>query len=282
MKISVITPIYEGNKYIQQLVSNVEQAAKKVNLMDIELILVNDSPWQKIIVELKSISTINVKILENTYNVGIHLSRINGLRKSEGDYVLFLDQDDNISLDYFESQVKNLNGAEMVVCNGFCEELNKTRLLYRKKKTQNFLMRQFTFLNLHNPIISPGQCLIQKAAIPEFWYNVEMKKNGADDLFLWLLLIKNNVKIVNNYECLYTHVNTGENVSNDLSNMYDSCIEMCNYLKGIYTDKEINQIINSVKYTNILLGGNYRSIFLESVKHLDLFVLNAVFYFFFK
>ncbi len=45
MKISVIVPIYHGKMYIQQMIKQIEAAAKEVD-SEVELLLVNDDPQE--------------------------------------------------------------------------------------------------------------------------------------------------------------------------------------------------------------------------------------------
>lgn len=65
----------------------------------IEWIIVNDSPEET--VPVSSSDVIDIQIFVNEKNSGIHFSRKNGIQKSKGKYLPMLDQDDNISSDFF-------------------------------------------------------------------------------------------------------------------------------------------------------------------------------------
>ena len=57
------------------------------------------------------------------------------------------------------------------------------------------MLNNLTFyLKSHNIIKSPGQCLIKRQCIPVEWQRYIMKTNGADDLFLWILLLEKSYK----------------------------------------------------------------------------------------
>lgn len=49
MKISVITPFYEGEKYMEKYVACMEANRKSLEAAghSLEVVLVNDSPWKK-------------------------------------------------------------------------------------------------------------------------------------------------------------------------------------------------------------------------------------------
>ena len=97
MDVSVIIPIYKGNGYIESLLNKIEKNYQE-SQKEIEVIFVNDYPDEEIIVG--SQHDFPIRIINNEMNQGIHQTRINGLKKAIGKYILFLDQDDEIS-DFF-------------------------------------------------------------------------------------------------------------------------------------------------------------------------------------
>ena len=73
------------------------------------------------------------------------------------------------------------------VDNAKLEQADGTYLKwYRTKAHQQLAWDLPTYLKVGTQIISPGQCLIKKKAIPEFWKTNLVRVNGADDYYLWL------------------------------------------------------------------------------------------------
>ena len=70
----------------------------------LEFILVNDSPEEEIELETFKEYSFEYKVVVNERNMGIQKARINGLENSTGEYILFLDQDDEILPNYIFSQ----------------------------------------------------------------------------------------------------------------------------------------------------------------------------------
>ena len=234
MKASVIIPFFKGNKYMTKMLDmlNKNYILVKNHNMEMEVIIVNDSPTIKIEIDMDHIN-FPITVINNLYNVGIHKTRVNGLNNSHGDVILFLDQDDMISDNTLLSQMTNLGDADFVVCNGYLQNADG-----RKKEIFQNLNHQRCSLNLNfhygygNPIISPGQVLIRKAVIPEEWKTHFFQNNGADDHYLWLLLLEKKKIGKINTEKLYTHVMTGNNTSLDLDTMCKSNQELVALLHG--------------------------------------------------
>ncbi|WP_375378716.1 glycosyltransferase [Lactobacillus helveticus] len=69
------------------------------------------------------------KYIINPNNMGIQQSRVNGLRISTGDYIIFLDQDDQLVTQNYISQVENMEYADVVVGNLYKDVDGKKKLL---------------------------------------------------------------------------------------------------------------------------------------------------------
>ncbi len=239
--ISVVIPWYQGQRYLPDLLSMMERNAEI--LMDeagkeLEVLLVNDSPWENLETELKKqtggAASYRLKVLTNPENSGIHATRVNGLKAAEGEYVQFLDQDDRVTDRCLLSQYSSIGDADFVIGNGYDGEKDGGRhLIYANPTAQaaaGDLKCQYYYNNL---IRSPGQVLIRKSSIPAYWSEQIMKNNGSDDAFLWILMLCSGARAVVNEELVYEHVYTGENSSSNNEAMLQSQMEVAEKLKGI-------------------------------------------------
>lgn len=202
---------------------------------EMELVIVNDSP--EIAVDLNFINVkFEYRVVTHECNLGIQQARVTGLDNCKGDYILFLDQDDELFENAIAKQFELLinENSDMVICNAYMESADGKRdLLYKKRTDFNRLHDLKFFLKSHNVIKSPGQCLIKKKMIPAEWKKYIMKKNGSDDLFLWILMFEKKCKITVNKEPLYIHKYTGENLSDSEEKMSISSLEIVDLLKKI-------------------------------------------------
>ncbi len=263
-KIDVVVPIYNGQRYIKRIISRLEVCQENMDrTISICLILVNDNP-EDVFCEMYWSEKIDIIVIETGVNQGIHGARVNGLLHCTGEYVLFLDQDDWISDNYLASQLKRLevSKADAVVCrakeNGR-EVYNETTPFTKTIDYQNMI-------SMGNTIVSPGQVLIRKAAIPDIWkYNI-LKNNGVDDWFLWICMMQRGCHFVLNEEILFEHMIEGENLSWNSRKMLLSEQEMLKIIKAtaILDEtrlEEIDSLIDAEQQRYIGFLEKYRRLF---------------------
>lgn len=228
--ISIIVPIYKGKEYIPYWLDVIEKNAAhlKAQQLKCELILVNDFPEEKVDIKNLNGQGFTLRILNSSVNRGIHGARVYGLGHAEGKWVVFLDQDDRITDDYLIKQMGCIGNADGVICNGyikyFCKEISN--LIYVDSDAQKITKDLSYYLSIGNPICSPGQVVLKRKAIPNAWLQHILKMNGADDYFLWILMLKAGKKFALNADKLYVHMGHGSNVSNDIFSIAQSVYEM--------------------------------------------------------
>ncbi|RRD40774.1 glycosyltransferase [Leptotrichia sp. OH3620_COT-345] len=105
MKLSIIIPVYNTEKYIEQCIKSV-LALKGIEK---EIIVINDGSTDKSLCILekyeKEYKEIRVILQENQ---GASAARNEGIKASGGDYIYFLDSDDWIESESFEKVVKDI------------------------------------------------------------------------------------------------------------------------------------------------------------------------------
>ncbi len=282
MKITVITPFYEGDKYMDNLVDCLiaNREALQTKGHELEAILVNDSPWKKL--EAPETEGQFIKVITNPENKGIHYSRVSGLSQATGEYIMFLDQDDILEKDALVKLLKSAvtSKSDVEVANASIEQSDGSRLLwYRTDEHKALLGDLKTYLRIGIQIISPGQCLIKKTAIPEFWTSHIMSKNGADDYFLWLLMLAKGCKFNYLDEALYVHKYTAANLSADTTvtdeSVYDfiDLLQDCDYFK----QEDIFTLHEMISYKNQFRASGTFGKITCSLANLYLFIDNIKF-----
>lgn len=244
MLVSVIVPFYKGNKYICDLCSSIQKNAQylKENQSDcfLECIIVNDSPDVNVILPNNDFH-FKIQVVHHEKNAGIQQARVTGLKFAKGDYIVFLDQDDEL-LEYaiFE-EIHNIGNADVLICNAFLEDNNhETHELYSTKGMLKNALTLNAYIFGHNRIVSPGHCMIKKSSVPKEWRHNIMHVNGSDDLFLWILMFSRGSIFKADSKPVYIHKYTGENLSAASNAMTQSSLSMVKYLSQVdYVNDDI-------------------------------------------
>ena len=115
MKISVIIPVYNVEKYLRECLDSVINQTHK----DLEIICVNDASTDSSlsILEEYALKDSRIKIINNDKNSKLGPTRNHGMEYATGEYIHFFDSDDWLALDAYEKLVKiieNNNSPDLV------------------------------------------------------------------------------------------------------------------------------------------------------------------------
>lgn len=138
MKISVIIPIYNAEKYLHKCLNSICNQTLK----DLEIILIDDASTDNslnIINEYKNKDS-RIKVVNNIHvSEGAASARNAGLVIAKGEYLSFLDADDYFELDMFEkTYTKAINtNADIVLFDGIMFQ-NKTGELIETNNILNY------------------------------------------------------------------------------------------------------------------------------------------------
>ena len=198
MKVSIITPFYHGRDYMkgyQQMLEAVERYTAAHPAADgtrdtVEVIIVNDSPEVPVPLSGINLGKPYWRVITNVKNVGIHASRIVGLNAATGDYVIFLDQDDFLREDAVSTFLAaaaadaakdgTATSGKVFISNAVFVSHGQGNELYRTEAGKKLVWDFDTFCNIGTQIVSPGQVMLNRLSIPDFWKDHPLKNNGAD------------------------------------------------------------------------------------------------------
>ncbi|MBF1495786.1 glycosyltransferase family 2 protein [Prevotella pallens] len=121
--VSYIIPIYNVSGYIEKSVGSLLEQSYS----NIEYIFINDCSSDDSEIKLRRIiedfpeRRNKIKVITNEQNLGSATSRNIGLDTAQGEYVMFADSDDWISMDYVESMVRQIDSGnyDIVYCDYF-------------------------------------------------------------------------------------------------------------------------------------------------------------------
>ncbi|MGN1301420.1 MAG: glycosyltransferase family 2 protein [Clostridia bacterium] len=124
-KISIIVPIFNSEKYLKKCLDSIVNQTLK----DIEIILIDDGSTDNSLEIVKQYSNLynNIKYCSKK-NEGQAVARNLGIEMASGEFIAFVDSDDYVELNMFESLYNNAvsSASDIVVCDYVEEYENKT------------------------------------------------------------------------------------------------------------------------------------------------------------
>ncbi|NMH25211.1 glycosyltransferase family 2 protein [Flavobacterium solisilvae] len=169
---SVIIPVYNKEKYAQAAVKSVLNQT----FTDFELIIVNDCSTDNSRKEVSKIISEQIKTIEHLENKGLSASRNTGIKNATGNFIAFLDADDEWKPDFLatiKSLISTFPEAQLFATN--YEELyaDGIKVIHNQKLSKlgnDFLVDDFFELNLGKPIYFPGSLCVKKTVFDEIGY----------------------------------------------------------------------------------------------------------------
>ena len=207
-KISVIVPVYNAEKYLEETVKSLINQT----MNEIEIIFVNDGSTDNSLNILNKYKKENVKII-NQSNKGVIEARIVGFNQATGNYITFVDNDDILDKDMYKkmySKAKEEN-ADVVICNySFYPKAVKTKGKWFKEykgiKDWHFIERNTL---LWNKIVKKE--LLEKVNI------VELFRKIGEGSYTNVLLEADKIVTIN--EELYHYRVGHQSLSTNFKNM---------------------------------------------------------------
>lgn len=185
IKVSVIIPVYNGSKFIEETVKSVV----KQDFEDWECIIVNDGSSDNsdsVIKEL--IKTDNRLIYLQQSNQGVSVARNNGIENARGKYILCLDGDDLISSNFISEMLNIIDKDEEV-------RVVTSRVKFFGKSNGELKRKDFSFINLlaENQMVVTS--MFRKIDFDQLYKFDEKMKTGLEDWDFWIGLLKNGGKV---------------------------------------------------------------------------------------
>lgn len=227
--ISVIVPCYNAEKFIDKCF----ESMKNQTYTNYEIIFINDGSEDKTLEQLKNIkennSEIKIKIV-NQENKGVSSARNTGIKSAEGEYISFIDPDDYIESNFFETLIKGIDAEVGLSIVGILKSTNS------KRNTEST-----------NEIVEKEE-LIEKILIDEqvFGYscNKLFKKNiiMENDIFF-----REEISITEDLEFCLRYVSYIDRANINSQQLYNYYINPKSAMKSDFSDKDMT-VIKSYNY----------------------------------
>ena len=254
MKISIIVPIYNSEKYIKRCIESIINQT----FTELEIILIDDGSNDKSGEICDKYKELDDRIIvKHIQNSGVSTARNIGIDLATGDYITFIDSDDYINKNTFK-QISEL-----------IEKLKVDILKYNFYKTTGIIKIKNRYTVETEKIISIKEnedeivkSIFEKHDLANVWNavikrglieNTRFNKNlisGEDRLFMATIALKAKTIYFYNNALYYYYIH-----KTSATNMhkYDKSIQMLS--SNITAKKIIYNQINEKKYKELLING---------------------------
>lgn len=152
IKVSVIIPVYNAEKYLDKCLDSVINQSLK----DIEIIIINDGSTDNSIKIINKYLNDKRLVFFNRKNHGIGVTRNFGIKSAKGKYICFLDSDDYYEHNMLEDMYNYIinNDLDIAICNYY-------KVFDNKKEEVNIKCDNITSIKENNNLlfdINMGPC----------------------------------------------------------------------------------------------------------------------------
>lgn len=258
--VTISIPIFKCEKFIIRCLESVKSQTYK----NLEIILINDCTPDNsmfLIREFREANLeLNIKIIEHTENSGLSVVRNNGINASTGEYLFFLDSDDEITADCIQLLVENAKktDAQIVIAqNRWINTFDNT--------TKDFgfpTVAEKKYYNNNLEIFS----VYSKGGFPSSSWNKLFKKDfiiknqiyfvpglfAQDELWFFHLLLKTDtLSIIDNITYLY-YLHGESVIFNRGKKNFENYLTILGYLTKSYNE-ENNSVLKTLIKSKIVL-----------------------------
>lgn len=277
-KLSIILPVFNGEKYIQNTIKNIMNSSYK----NLELLLIDDGSTDESYEICKECAAMNDKIkFFHKTNGGIAEARNYGLDHVTGDYVAFCDQDDEIDIDMYQKMMDRIltHNSQAVLCGSYRKKKNGKKILYERfcDKTYNeeqirnelflpMMFRGFEVYTNDEIVIYPTiwKCIIKRELIMEEHLRFSSFVSHEDDLIMMIQIFLKADRISTLSDILYCWNTNVESETYHCRKKYHDNLEakqrqLSNYIINEFEEGGIQHKIIS-KYMYVLQCHNVLAI----------------------
>lgn len=203
---------------------------------------------------------------------GGNYARNLGIRHAKGQYVAFLDDDDEWFPTKIEEQIKLAleKRSSLVYCLRIYKDYNKDQYLGTRKESDRKPSGYLEKSIFRHYITNTSCILAQKEAIEIVGgFDENLRKWQEYDLMIRMAQIT-NIYYVNKYLCYYTNnINGGNRISND----YDRLLPTINYFKKKYADRIKKLSVRDRLYFHEMCIGDVYKLARQTGRHFTRFTL---------
>ena len=197
--VSIIVPVYNVEDYISECIESIQ----KQTYRNLQIILVDDGSTDRsgILCDEYAKQDQRIKVLHQP-NGGLVMARKRGLEYAEGSCVGFVDGDDSIASNMYQSLVNELeaSGADFVHSglweNGFKRTVKAKKLINISQRNEKIKLLE-TVLGSDSPVLFPSACtkIFRAALIKKCYMQISEDNQIGEDLINLCICVMEGNKV---------------------------------------------------------------------------------------
>ncbi len=215
--VSVVMPTYKRRlKMVRRAIESVLAQSYK----ELELIIIDDSPpdyeYRKEIEEfVTELLDSRIKLIQHPENLGANVARNTGIKYSQGEYIAFLDDDDEWQNEKIEKQMKKFNKSNiaLVYCSANEITTKENRIIHSKVKKAKYKGCIFDKLMSGNVIGSTSSVIIKKRCLHEVGIFDNNLKSAQDYELYLRIAFRYLIEYVDGEPMLNYYIHEGERIT---------------------------------------------------------------------
>ena len=233
MKVSIVIPVYNVEKYLQRCIDSVLNQTFK----DFELILIDDGSKDKSyeIMKKNAKSDKRIKIYHQK-NCGPAITRNNGIDYAKGKYVMFIDSDDFIDNDYIKKYYNAMISGKYDLVIGGYKKVDDKKTNFIRKLSDGIFSKY---------IVMGPVCKMYRLSFLKDNNVYFLDTTASEDIYFNELAYSNNprIKIINDTGYYYYY--NESSISNTLHKGFNKKVDIVKFASDInfdsFIDKELNE-----------------------------------------
>lgn len=200
--VSILCPSYNHERFVGYFINSLLQQTNP----NWELIIVDDCSTDNNVAEIKKIRDTRIKLIQNTYNMGVNCGLNKAFSESNGKYICFCASDDMLLPDFIENVFrcfdknpdKGIIYCDLQVINNNNKPIDK---IIRNPKSDRYTVLNKLFMQ-ENCMLSPGMVIKRELCKKILPLDIPMSQYQDYKMHIDLLL-RSDFMIMNKISVLY-------------------------------------------------------------------------------
>lgn len=209
-KISVVMPVYNGEKYLNEAIDSIICQTFR----DFELIIIDDGSTDNTSNIIKSYNDKRIVFIKNNENLGIVKTLNKGIQIAKGQYIARMDADDICYPYRLEKQYIIMEeNPEIGLCGSSVEVFNESTSNIHECPTDN---EEIKVLQIFNTAFAHPSVIIRKDILVKYDLKYDEFYEGMEDYELWLRMSK-VTQLANTKEVLLKYRNHDKQITKEIN-----------------------------------------------------------------